>query len=153
MINRRFSILAPVTVLILALSWTGCAKKIPPKETMVWLERFEPSVIQAAETQKPLMIEFMAAWCPSCRMMDDSTFVDPRVVEKSRLCVSVRIDVDKDSSLANRFQANARKYGGVGIPNIIFMTPDQKVVAHPIGYMPADRLLAVMDSVLTVWKP
>ena len=98
------------------------------------------------------MVEFMAEWCPSCKMMEDSTFVNPGVIEKADRFIPVRIDVDRQKDIADEYKSNARKYGGIGIPNILFMTPRRRRLKHRIGYMDAAALTAVMDSVLAETK-
>ena len=47
-----------------------------------------------------------------------------------------------------KYNANARKYGGVGIPNILFMTGKKEKIKHIVGYHGPAQFLAVMDSVL-----
>jgi thiol:disulfide interchange protein len=119
------------------------------KSGIDWNRNLMTAFELAALRNKPLMVEFMAEWCPSCRMMDDSTFVDPGVIEKAGLFVPVRIDVDRQKDVADRYKSSARKYGGIGIPNILFMTRDGVRLKQRIGYMDAAALTAVMDSVLT----
>jgi thiol:disulfide interchange protein len=118
-----------------------------------WKRNLKTAFELAARQNKPLMVEFMAEWCPSCRMMEDSTFADPGVIEKTGRFIPVRIDVDRQKDVADRYKSSARKYGGIGIPNILFMTPGGVGLKHRIGYMDAAALTAVMDSVLTGVKP
>jgi thiol:disulfide interchange protein DsbD len=122
------------------------------KPKIAWNNDLKNAFRLAEKEGKPLMVEFMAEWCPSCRMMEDSTFVVPGVIEKAGRFIPVRIDVDKQKEIAERYKSSARKYGGIGIPNILFMTRDGVPVKHRIGYMDATALTAVMDSVLTGLK-
>jgi thiol:disulfide interchange protein len=128
----------------------------PPKSALksgvAWHQDLRAAIKQAAKLDKPLMIEFMAEWCPSCKMMEDSTFVNPGVIERADRFIPVRIDVDKQKDVADGYKASAMKYGGIGIPNILFMTPDGVRLKHRIGYLDAAALTAVMDSVLTETK-
>lgn len=94
------------------------------------------------------MIDFMALWCPPCKAMEDSTFNQPAVIEKSHQFVTLRIDVDNQPDVAVKYNGNARKYGGVGIPNLLFLSPDNEIIKHVIGFHNADQLIAVMDSAL-----
>jgi len=94
------------------------------------------------------MIDFMAVWCPPCKAMEDSTFNQAGVIEKSRQFITLRIDVDKQPDVAIDYNGNARKYGGVGIPNLLFLSPDNEKIKHAIGFHNTGQLIAVMDSVL-----
>ena len=80
------------------------------------------------------MIDFMAVWCPPCKAMEDSTFSDRAVVERASAFVPVRIDIDKQREVASKCGALARKYGGIGIPNILFLSVEGKRLKHIVGY-------------------
>ncbi len=118
-----------------------------------WLTNADEGRRLASEQGKPVMIDFMATWCPPCRQMEDSTFSDPRVVTKAKAFVAVRIDVDQQGKVADAYGCNAGKYGGIGIPNILFLDPRGQAVKHPIGFTGPDALLAIMDSVLSPARP
>ncbi|UCF04566.1 MAG: thioredoxin family protein [bacterium] len=138
--------------LLVALTVTGCGGGTGEQESaeIHWLEDLDTALLTAREVRKPLMIDFTATWCPPCRKMEDSTFSNTEVIRKARSFVTLRIDVDKQRDIAVKYNGNARKYGGVGIPNILFMTAGEKRLRHIIGYYGPDRLVAVMDSVLTI---
>jgi len=130
---------------VLAVS---CADKVPPPEAEIaWMTDLNAALQKAEAENKPIMIDFMATWCPPCKAMEDSTFNQSAIIERSLHFVTLRIDVDKQPEVAKTYKSNAQKYGGIGIPNILFMTPDQKTVAHPIGYLSPERMSAIMDSV------
>ena len=82
--------------------------------------------------------------------MEKRTFNQPGVIEKIKSFVTLRIDVDKQAEIANTYNCNAEKYGGIGIPNILFMTHEEKRLKHIIGYRASEALVAAMDSVLTM---
>ena len=136
-------------LLLAASNISAQPQRTAQKPGIGWQRNLDDAFKLAAEKDRPLMVEFMAEWCPSCRMMEDSTFVDPGVIEKAGRFVPVRIDVDKQKEVAERYKSSARKYGGIGIPNILFMTRDGVRLKQRIGYMDAATLTAVMDSVLT----
>ena len=151
-----------ITVFLLMVLLSGCVSKDTEQagkqtaesleQRIDWLTDIEMGIQKAKETGKPLMIEFMAEWCGPCKKMDDSTFTNPDVVKKSDSFISVRIDVDKQSEVANAYQSNAGKYGGIGIPNVLFLSPDKNILKHPVGYRPPGQFIAIMDSALAVIK-
>jgi uncharacterized protein YyaL (SSP411 family) len=140
----RFLVLTECLITMLII---GCAQK-PGPAGIVWMTELETAIQKSRLENKPMMIDFMAPWCPPCNAMEDSTFNQPAVVTKALQFVTVRIDVDKQPDIANAYKCNARKYGGIGIPNLLFLAPDQRTLAHPIGYLTPAHLTAVMDSVL-----
>ncbi len=121
-----------------------------PKE-IHWMTDIEAAKVLAKEEDKPIMVDFTATWCPPCNMMEDSTFNQQKVIQRAQHFINVRINVDKQKEVAEQYSANARKYGGIGIPNILFMDSGDFQFRHVIGYQSHEALSAVMDTVLTLY--
>jgi hypothetical protein len=86
----------------------------------------------------------------TCKAMEDSTFSNRGVIRKAGDFVPVRIDIDKQRDVAAKYNGLARKYGGVGIPNVLFLASDGKKLKHIVGYYGPEQLVAAMDSALAV---
>lgn len=127
-------------------------KRSAGRGTIQWTHDLNAGLAKAKEKQKPVMIDFMAVWCPPCKAMEDSTFSDARVIRAAKTFVPVRIDIDKQRELAARYNGLARKYGGLGIPNILFMAADGTQLKHIVGYYNPAQLIAAMDSALATPK-
>ena len=94
------------------------------------------------------MIEFMAEWCPPCKKMEKETFSNERVIKKLNEFILIKIDVDKQQDIAKEYHRNAKKYGGIGIPNILFIDKEKNIVHQIVGFHNASQLMTVLDSVL-----
>ena len=75
-------------------------------------------------------------------------FSNTNIIKKSNEFIPVRIDVDKQKNIAEEYNGNARKYGGAGIPNILFLDKDKNIIHRIIGFHDSDKLISIMDSVL-----
>ena len=148
--NRNHYVLFHL-VLVFLIMIGGCQKNEKKiVQNIQWIENIDQGLAMAAEQNKPIMIDFMATWCPPCKKMEDSTFSNPDVIKKAHFFIPIRIDVDKQEGVANKYESNASKYGGIGIPNILFLDTDGKEIKHPVGYKNPTLFLAIMDSVLAV---
>lgn len=117
-----------------------------------WTYDVDKGLAKAKKENKPMMVDFMAVWCPPCHAMEDSTFTSPDVIKKASAFVPVRIDIDKKREVAAKYGALARKYGGIGIPNVLFMAPDGRKLKHIVGYYAPQQFIAAMDSALATLK-
>jgi len=107
------------------------------------------AALAAAQKQnKPLMIDFMAEWCPPCKEMESSTFNQPAIMLKAKAFISVRMDVDKQKQVAAKYNALPQAYGGVGIPNMLFLSSAGTELERIIGFVDAQTLLDTMASAL-----
>jgi thiol:disulfide interchange protein DsbD len=92
----------------------------------------------AKSAGKPVMLDFYADWCVSCKEMEKYTFTDPRVQSQLASAVLLQSDVtandDDDQALLNRF-------GIFGPPSIMFfpVTGDERRNYRVVGYMKADK--------------
>ena len=154
--KQRHVFICSILVVFMIVSF-GCSKEETHDRSEAateihWITDMDKAIETAEKQDKPLMIDFMAEWCPPCQKMEKTTFNQPNVIQKTGAFITLRIDVDKQAEIANKYKCNASKYGGIGIPNILFMDHKENRLKHVIGYQDPERLIAVMDSVLTMMK-
>ncbi|MBK7899846.1 MAG: protein-disulfide reductase DsbD [Azonexus sp.] len=94
---------------------------------------------------KPVMLDFYADWCVSCKEMERFTFADAGVRERLKgfelLQADVTANSDADKALLARF-------GLFGPPGIIFFDPAGRELANlrVVGYKDAAAFAAVVDQ-------
>jgi len=100
-----------------------------------------------AQSTRPVMLDFYADWCVSCREMERFTFTDPGVAQRMAGMVLVQADVTPnnadDRALLKRFRL-------FGPPGIMFFEPGGKEIADArvVGFQDAKRFTESLDRVL-----
>lgn len=100
-----------------------------------------------AQSTRPVMLDFYADWCVSCREMERFTFSDPAVAEKLSRMLLVQADVTQNNADDRALLKRFRLYGP---PGILFFEPGGTPVADArvVGFQDATRFGAVLDRVL-----
>jgi thiol:disulfide interchange protein DsbD len=99
-----------------------------------------------ANAGKPVMLDFYADWCVSCKEMERMTFRDQNV--KSQFASMLLLQADVTANSADD-TALLKRFGLFGPPGIIFFDRHGKEIedARVIGYSPAERFLPVLIQV------
>ena len=107
-------------------------------KTVADLER---AVADASAAGRPVMFDFYADWCVSCKEMEHLTFTDPGVQAELARAVLLQADVTANDA---EDQALLQHFGILGPPTIVFFDasgrelPDYRVV----GFMKAGQFRA-----------
>ncbi len=101
----------------------------------------------AAISGKPLLLDFYADWCVSCKEMERFTFADEQV--KQRLAGMVKVQVDVTANNAEH-QALLKRFRLFGPPGIIFFDKNGKEIngLRVIGFQNAEKFAGVLDEAL-----
>jgi thiol:disulfide interchange protein DsbD len=108
----------------------------------------EREVAAASAAGKPVMLDFYADWCASCKEMEKYTFPDPQVQALLAGAVLLQADVtkndDEDRALLNRFEI-------FGPPTIAFFGRDgvERKNFRLVGFAPAPRFAEHVKSAFT----
>lgn len=102
---------------------------------------------QAASAGRPVLLDFYADWCVSCKEMEKYTFADARVRNRLDGLVLLRADVtaDNDDNLAL-----LKRFGLYGPPGVIFFDGAGKEIdgVRVVGYQNPEQFLSTLAQVL-----
>jgi thiol:disulfide interchange protein DsbD len=95
---------------------------------------------------RPVMVDFYADWCASCKELEHTTFVDPGVRRELAGFTLLRLDVTASSE---EDRAVLKRYGLFGPPALLFFKPAGAELgnARVIGYQPPEQLLQTLGRV------
>ena len=106
------------------------------------VEDLDREVAAAAATGKPVMLDFYADWCVSCKEMERYTFPEPEVIAAMERFVVLQADVT-----ANDAQDKAlmqERFGLPGPPAMLFFDDDGNELRgyRLVGFVPAEEFAA-----------
>jgi thioredoxin:protein disulfide reductase len=109
------------------------------------IEALQPFFEEAKRTGKPLLLDFYADWCISCKEMEIKTFANPTVAKKMQDFILVQADVTSNSAA---HQALLKRYGLFGPPGILLFNPagEEQTNQRIVGFMPPDRFLSRLNA-------
>ena len=102
------------------------------------VDELQRIVSKASEQNRPVMLDFYADWCISCKEMEAFTFTDGSVQAQLKNAVVIQADVTANDDLD---KAMLKRFDLFGPPGIIFWDKSGKELraARVVGFMPAEK--------------
>ncbi len=94
------------------------------------------ALARSADADTPVLVDFFAEWCVACKVMEDTTLSDPRVLDAMGDYDLYRVDITEINQENQNIMAD---YDIFGLPSFVFFAPDGEEV-------PESRVLGEMDS-------
>jgi thiol:disulfide interchange protein DsbD len=109
------------------------------------IEALQPFFEEAKRTGKPLLLDFYADWCISCKEMEIKTFANPAVAKKMQEFILVQADVTRNNA---EHQALLKRFGLFGPPGILLFNAagEEQSNQRVVGFMPPDRFLLRLNA-------
>jgi len=99
----------------------------------VTMNNFQKEVV---ESDKPVLLDFWAAWCGPCRMVAPT--IDKLSKDYEGKAVIGKVNVDEEQGLAEQFKV-------MSIPSL-FVLKNGEVVEKLVGARSAEELAALLDK-------
>lgn len=112
------------------------------KEEIQW-QPYETGIKMIEAQNKKGFLHFYTDWCTYCKIMNNQTFVDSKVIDYlNDNFVSIRVNADKQKEVA-------RKYGVNRFPNTWFIAEDATSLSSQPGFIQPDMLLNMLKFLNT----
>ncbi|PUE67143.1 protein-disulfide reductase DsbD [Arcobacter lacus] len=96
-------------------------------------------------SNKPVMLDFWASWCVSCKELEEITFQDEQVINKLQEFTLLKADVTENNDEDKALQ---KKFSVVGPPALIFWDKDKNEIqaSRIIGYKNPKDFLEIVNK-------
>lgn len=108
------------------------------------LEELNNSIKQSVG--KPVMLDFYADWCASCKVMDNTIFKDPKILDILSHFKVIRVDVTENSAMN---QAIMKHFKVIAPPTFIFFDAkgEERKDLKLVGESNAKEFLKILNQI------
>ena len=110
-----------------------------------WREWGADAFQQAKQEDKPILLSISAVWCHWCHVMDETTYSDPRIIQRiNERLLPIRVDNDQRPDINTRYNMG-------GWPTTAILTPAGEIITGGT-YINPDQMMGLLDQVDQYWQ-
>lgn len=112
--------------------------------TQLAFERYNAGRLESAQANRqPVVFMFDANWCPPCRVMEQTTFRDPKVLGAAEHFVLLEADLSGAGPITDGLR---RRFDIKGTPTFMFFDSHGQLVAKVLGGMDPNRFVTELEQ-------
>jgi thiol:disulfide interchange protein len=104
-----------------------------------WKLDYSEALKVAGKEEKLVVLDFYAEWCGACKLMDRDTYSKDKVIKALSGYVPLKIDVDEESALAE-------KYKVVYLPTTLVLDAEGDVILSAEGYLDPKDFISMLKK-------
>jgi thiol:disulfide interchange protein DsbD len=117
-----------------------------PKATLIWEHvALRDARKKALGTQRPLIVDFGAAWCTACKELDKITFAHEDVRREAGRFLAVKVDATNDED--PEVTATMSDYKVVGLPTVLVFDSNGNEAIRYTDFVEPDQFLTAIKKV------
>jgi len=120
---QAIGVVAGVLMLVAMATAVAYAGAEDWNDKQIQWQPYAEGLKEAKQSKKPICLIFYTGWCPHCANYS-KLFSDPKVVEKAKSFVMIRLDKDKNADLSKQYSPD-----GEYIPRTYFISADGQLDA------------------------
>lgn len=114
--------------------------------TLAWqTTTLEATRARALAENRPLLVDFTAAWCGACKELEKHTFSNPQVVQEAARFLAVRVDATHDDD--PKVEQTLSSLQVVGLPTVILFDSKGHEALRYRDFVTAEEFLAALMRV------
>lgn len=138
--TREMRIVRPVQQFlgIVVIAWAVWTLHSPSSPSIVWTPYTREAVEAAKQENRPVIIDFTAAWCKPCEEMEKTTFADSAVKKEASRFTRLSVDLTRHSKTGEKAQ---KDYKAPAPPIIVLIGSDGEEKDRVVGYIKPTEFL------------
>ncbi len=132
-------------VLLAGGLFVGIEAAIKPADVVTWEHQVEVARTRAIRENRPMLVDFGAAWCAACKELDKKTFSSPDVASEMGRFVNVKVDATNDDD--PQISSTLASFKVLGLPTVVLFDSHGKEAARYNDFIPPDRFLPAIRAI------
>jgi thiol:disulfide interchange protein DsbD len=123
----------------------GIEGAIKPADVVTWEHHLDVARGRAQRENRPMLVDFGAAWCAACKELDKVTFSSPLVAPEMARFVNVRVDATNSDD--PNVEAALASFKVRGLPTVVLFDSQGKEAARYNDFVPPERFLPAIRAI------
>lgn len=135
-----------IGVLLVAVgAFVAVTAAIKPPDVVTWEHQLEVARGRAQRENKPMLVDFGAAWCGACKELEKVTFSSPLVAPELARFVNVKVDATNDDD--PKVQEALASFKVRGLPTVVLFDSHGKEAMRYNDFVPPERFLPAIKAI------